>query len=163
MRTKPGPEKGEDWKERLRGLGLSRKRGRAAGSVEAAAAASAPYRQPSVALGRRGEEIAERFLEERGVSILARNVRYSNGELDLIGMAADVLLFVEVKRRRSGARGSAAESVTPLKRSRVLRAARRWLAENPAGWKREVRFDVIAIQDQPFELEWIRGAFDASK
>ena len=71
------------------------------------------------------------------------------------------LVFVEVKRRRDAERGGAAEAVTPLKRARVVRAARRWLAENPERRAPDVRFDVIAIEDEPFRIDWIQGAFDA--
>jgi putative endonuclease len=66
-----------------------------------------------------------------------------------------------VRRRRTAERGGPAESVTARKRGRVVRAARRWLVENPRFARREIRFDVVAIQDEPFSLDWIRGAFDA--
>jgi len=143
-----------EWKARLKELGIRRAR----------KAAPAPRRgdDPRRALGLAGEETAARLLAEGGLRIVDRNVRYPNGELDLVAETDRLVVFVEVKRRTDAARGTAAESVTPLKRSRVLRAARRWLGDHPESRGREVRFDVVAIQDEPFSIDWIRGAFDAS-
>jgi putative endonuclease len=114
---------------------------------------------------RQGEERAAIFLGERGVRILERNVRYRDGEIDLVGDEEGTLLFVEVKRRRSAELGLAAEAVTRRKRDRIIRAARRWLALNRgrhATARRPVRFDVVSIQDDPASIDWLRGAFDAS-
>jgi putative endonuclease len=143
-----------NWKKKLKGLGLSRRR-RAPGT--------APVPRPSVKRqrGDAGEEIATEFLEKRGLTVLERNVRYQDGELDVVARNAATLVFVEVKRRRDAERGRAAEAVTPLKRARVVRAARRWLAANPERRAPDVRFDVIAIEDEPFRIDWIQGAFDA--
>ena len=89
-------------------------------------------------------------------------MRYRDGEIDLVAVDGATTVFVEVKRRRNDAHGTPAEAVTSKKRDRVIRAARRWLVENP-GRAREVRFDVIAIQDDSPTVEWLRGAFDASR
>lgn len=145
---------GPDWKKRLKELGLSRTR-RARGE--------APAPGPSTReAGLTGEDLAARFLAGHGLDLLARNVRYADGELDIVGSARGTLVVVEVKWRRGKERGSAAEAVTPKKRRRIVLAARRWLAENQTRRERNVRFDVVAIQEQPFEIEWIRGAFDAN-
>jgi len=155
--TPPVPdEKERDWKRRLKDLGLSRKRARRAAPAKAREVA------PHVLRGRDGEDSAAAFLAERGARLLARNVRYEDGELDLVAECGATLVFVEVKRRRTAARGDAAACVTPLKRARLLRAARRWLRENPSRTERVVRFDVIAIEDAPPRVDWIQGAFDAS-
>jgi putative endonuclease len=143
---------GSDWKETLRAKGLVRKRG-----AERPARAH-PATTPA---GLEGEALAARHLEERGVVVLGRNVRTAGGEIDLVARRGELLLFVEVKRRRTAGRGTGAEAVTPFKRRRIVRAARAWLAENPEGQRRDVRFDVVAVQDEPFEIEWIQGAFDA--
>ena len=71
-------------------------------------------------------------------------------------------VFVEVKRRRDGELGTPAEAVTRAKRARVVRAARRWLAAHPAR-AGSVRFDVVAVRDDPPAVEWLRGAFDTSR
>jgi putative endonuclease len=144
-----------DWKRKLKKLGLGRVR------AKAAPAQRAP-RPKNLVSGGAGEAAAADFLARRGVQILERNVRYVNGEIDLVAEAGGIVLFVEVKRRRDAERGTSAEAVTPRKRARVVRAARRWLLENPARAVRDVRFDVVAIQDEPAGIDWIQGAFDAS-
>ena len=146
---------GGDWKGRLKALGLGRKR-RAPGEPPATR-----RDRRKLDAGEAGETMAAAHLAERGLRVLARNVRYRNGELDLVAEDGAVLVFVEVRRRRTAERGGAAESVTARKRARVVRAARRWLVENPRFARREIRFDVVAIQDEPFSIDWIRGAFDA--
>ena len=96
------------------------------------------------------------------MTILATNVRYENGELDLVARHGEALLFIEVRFRHDDSRGTALESVTPRKRARVLRAARRWLSENGGTRGLAVRFDVVGIQQEPFQIDWVCGAFDAS-
>ncbi|HQR46782.1 MAG TPA: YraN family protein [Thermoanaerobaculia bacterium] len=141
----------EDWKEKLKALGIARRR-------RPAPPKAADRRK--VETGRVGEEIAARHLEERGLAILERNVRFPDGEIDLVAEEGAVLVFVEVRRRTGGGAGSAAESVTARKRARVVRAARRWLARHGRQAARLVRFDVVALDGDPPAVTWIRGAFD---
>ena len=89
-------------------------------------------------------------------------MRAGGGEIDLVVADGSVLVFVEVKWRRDASRGAPAEAVTPAKRRRLVSAARAYLAENPAGTRREVRFDVVAIEGGTGTIDWIRGAFDAT-
>lgn len=140
------------WKGKLRALGIARRRGGAA-----------PRRRDvrRVETGRRGEEIAAEHLVREGLTILDRNVRFGNGEIDLVAEEGPFVVFVEVRRRTSGELGMAAESVTARKRSRVVRAARLWLLRHPRAAARPVRFDVVAVEGEPPAVEWIRGAFDA--
>ncbi len=143
---------GEDWKRRLKALGIVRRR----------KAPVAGRRDPRrLETGRGGEEIAAGHLAARGVSILARNVRYRDGEIDLVAEEGPVLLFVEVRRRTGAALGTAAESVTGRKRARIVRAAHRWLSRRPRAAARPVRFDVVAVDGDPPSVTWIRGAFEA--
>ncbi|HEX7527477.1 MAG TPA: YraN family protein [Thermoanaerobaculia bacterium] len=148
----------EDWKKRLKALGIVRKRRPQRTQEEK----ERERDLRKVESGRSGEALASLLLEENSLQILDRNVRYPDGEIDIIALDGATLVFVEVKRRRNDARGAPAEAVTPKKRERVIRAARRWLAEN-RGRAAAVRFDVVAIQDEPPKVDWIRGAFDASR
>lgn len=143
------------WKEKLSDLRLAR-RSRAASRPAGAS------RPPTTPKGRAGEDEAARFLEERGLSVVARNVRAGGGEIDLVAADGGAVVFVEVKWRRDASRGTPAEAVTPAKRRKLLSAARAWLAENPSGASREVRFDVVAIDGGAERIDWIRGAFDAT-
>jgi putative endonuclease len=85
-------------------------------------------------------------------------VRYLDGEIDIVALDGGTTVFVEVKRRRNTALGAPAEAVGRRKRSRVLRAALRWLAEHP-GRARAVRFDVVSVCDDPPDVTWIADAF----
>lgn len=112
--------------------------------------------------GRIGEDLACALLAENSLQILERNVRYPDGEIDIVALDGATTVFVEVKRRKNDALGTPAEAVTRTKRARVVRAARRWLAAHPSRTG-SVRFDVVAIQDDPLSIEWLREAFDASR
>ncbi len=100
---------GGDWKGRLKALGLGRKR-RAPGEAPAAL-----RDRTKLDAGEAGEAMAAGYLAEHGLRVLARNVRYRNGELDLVAEDGPALVFVEVRRRRTAERGGPAESVTRAK------------------------------------------------
>ncbi|MDP3724741.1 MAG: YraN family protein [bacterium] len=96
-----------------------------------------------IVLGQKGEEIAWRFLENKGYRLLERNVRSKVGELDLVCRDNNWLVFVEVKTRTSTEFGRPEESVTPSKLAKLIRAAERYLLqikESPS-W----RIDVVAV------------------
>jgi putative endonuclease len=98
------------------------------------------------ALGRRGEDIAQRFLQRTGVVIVDRNYRMASGggEVDLIGWEADTLLFVEVKSRKTDEYGAPDRAVGPEKQATVIRASREYARHAEVPWER-VRFDVVSV------------------
>ena len=113
-------------------------------------------------LGKRGEAFAARYLRERGTEIIAANVSYKVGEIDLIARETDgTIVFVEVKTRATSSFG-VAEAVTPQKLSRLRKAAAQWLDGKPLS---SVRFDVIALLErgQGFALEHFKGVEDGSR
>ena len=113
------------------------------------------------ALGRRGEEFAAAFLAERGYRILALNYRKKFGELDIVAEDGGVIVFVEVKTRRTRSFGHPLESVTAAKKQRMVRAAQAWLADNRCQ-DRPCRFDAVAVTVTPdggFSAELVRDAF----
>jgi putative endonuclease len=114
--------------------------------------------------GQEGETEAAAFLRARGFTILARNVRSHAGEIDLVALDGDVLVFCEIRTRRSRAQGSALESVTPAKQRQVVRVAEYFLARHPRLASRPIRFDVVAIdrREDAVEVTWIADAFGAS-
>jgi putative endonuclease len=77
--------------------------------------------------------------------LLERNWRCADGELDIVAVDGDVLVFVEVKTRSTLAFGDPAEAVDRAKSARLRRLAVRWLAAHPEQWWPEVRFDVVAV------------------
>lgn len=94
-------------------------------------------------LGRRGERIAEQFLEDAGLVILDRNWRCPIGELDLVARDDDVTVFVEVKTRSGEAFGHPFEAITPVKLERLYRLGRAWCAEH--GVRGTTRVDAISV------------------
>jgi putative endonuclease len=94
-------------------------------------------------LGRRGERIAERFLEDAGLDILDRNWRCSIGELDLVARDGDETVFIEVKTRSGQAYGHPFEAITPAKLARLRRLAYAWCATR--GAQQRIRVDAISV------------------
>src|SRR5512146_3371942 len=94
--------------------------------------------------GRRGEDLAHRFLRRQGYTIVARNYRLASGdaEADLIAWEGDALVVVEVKSRENGAYGPPDRAVGPDKHRHMLRVAREYARKTDTPWDR-VRFDVV--------------------
>ncbi len=115
-------------------------------------------------LGPRGEEAASQYLQASGLRILDRGVRFPCGELDLIALDGDTLVFVEVKTRRSDHRGTPSEAVDHKKQGRMTRAALQYLKSRHL-LRRRCRFDVVAVLwpsgDCDPQISHIRSAFEA--
>ena len=95
--------------------------------------------------GLAGEAQAEAYLQSRGMVPLMRRYRSPFGEIDLIMLDGDVLAFVEVKLRTRGGTEAGQAAVTPLKRRRMVEAARCYLGAHPEHAGRCVRFDVVTV------------------
>lgn len=94
--------------------------------------------------GNTHEARAAEFLAAKGYTILARNVRYRAGELDLVAQDGATLVFVEVRSRFDAEHGHAAEMVDAHKRRQVARVARLYIETTHTPFRR-TRFDVVAI------------------
>ena len=108
------------------------------------------------AYGRFGEERAARWYQAQGYTILARNWRCSQGELDIVARRDGLVVFCEVKARRGPAFGSGFEAVTAAKQAQIRRLAGRWLTEVRPG-PCEVRFDVAVVSG--VDVEVLESAF----
>lgn len=95
-------------------------------------------------IGQQGETHAQAFLQARGFAILETNWRCPFGELDIVAEQDTLLVFVEVKTRRTTDPGDALVMVTPRKRERLLRAVYHYL-EAKSLESRQWRVDVIAV------------------
>jgi putative endonuclease len=114
------------------------------------------------AQGKRAEQLAQAYLQTRGLQFIQSNYHCRMGELDLVMREADTLVFIEVRLRRSTAFGTAAESVTRRKQDKLWRAALHFMASRPDLASLAVRFDVIALSGMAVEDScWIRNAFGA--
>ena len=121
------------------------------------------------AVGDEAEAKALAWLVQRGLVLVQRNYRVAagpharGGEIDLImrERSADgisTLVFIEVRARASARQGGALASVTATKRARIVRTAQHYLLRWPQ--LPPCRFDVVTLQGG--QVEWLRGAFDAS-
>ena len=118
-----------------------------------------------VTRGRRAERRAERYLRRRGLATVVRNFARKTGEVDLVMLDGDDLVFVEVRYRGPGSWTSAVESVDWAKQRRIVRTSELFRRDHPEHRFRAVRFDVVAATkgNLGLELEWIRNAFDATE
>lgn len=105
------------------------------------------------AVGAYGERVAVRILADAGYAVLDRNWRCRAGELDVVAIRGGVVVFVEVKCRRTTSFGAPASAVTSSKIARLRAAASAWLAEHDLA-DADVRFDVVSV------LRPLRGAAD---
>lgn len=114
------------------------------------------------AVGSGAERTAEQYLSRRGLEPLTRNFRCRLGEIDLIALEGDVLVFIEVRYRGPGSISRAGITVDRRKQRKLIRAAALYTARYPRFAMCVMRFDVVAIDvDDRGEVvvDWIRDAF----
>ncbi len=111
--------------------------------------------------GSAAEDEALRFLQQRGLRLLARNWRCKLGELDLVMQDGDTVAVIEVRSRARSDWGTAAETVDARKQARLVRATRLWLARRPELAEQPLRFDVVTLDAG--NLDWRREAFDVQE
>lgn len=97
--------------------------------------------------GQRGEDLAARYLEEKGYRIVARNFRYRRAEIDMIVKKGLLLVFVEVKARSSDTFGHPEEFVDEKKATLIIEAAGHYIEET--SWEGSIRFDIISVMLRP--------------
>ncbi len=100
---------------------------------------------PEVALGRKGEDLAHRYLRNSGYTVIARNYRPGgDSEIDIVARDRETLIFVEVKSRSSAEYGSPDRAIDREKQRHILRAARSFVTRSGDSWSK-VRFDTVSI------------------
>jgi len=110
-------------------------------------------------LGKIGEDIATVYLQDMGYEILVRNWRFERVELDIVARKDSILVFCEVKTRRSISHGVPSDAITPLKLQHIRTAALHWLTNNQSRHK-GIRFDAISVihcAGQPTTISHIKG------
>lgn len=107
-------------------------------------------------LGARGEALAARWYQRNGYRVVDRNWRCHHGEIDLVCVRDDEIVFCEVKTRTSDRFGTGLEAITPHKARRVRRLASLWLADHPGGGRR-VRFDAAGVRGNRVQV--VEGGF----
>ena len=112
-----------------------------------------------IALGSYGESVAERYLVEAGMTVLDRNWRCSDGEIDLVLRERDTLIVCEVKTRSHDGYGTPHAAVDDTKLDRLKRLAMAWLEEHDAQAP-GIRIDLVAVMQSPRGaalVEHVRG------
>jgi putative endonuclease len=113
-----------------------------------------------LASGRRGEDLAHRFLRRQGFTIVARNYRLAAGdaEADIIARDGDALVIVEVKSRASDEYGPPERAIGEEKRRHLLRVAREYSRKSGTPWE-NVRVDIVTVLfTTPPKIELVRDA-----
>lgn len=102
-------------------------------------------------IGTAAEDVAARYLLENGYTLVARRAKLSHGELDIVALHGDTLVFVEVKARHNSYE-TAEESLSPRKLNHLLQAAEEYLAINDLA-ESETRFDLIVVNEDELRHE----------
>ena len=106
--------------------------------------------------GRVGERRVIRYLEANGYEVLESNLRFHHREVDIVAKKGDVIIFVEVKTRRTGRFGKGMDSISAGKIRNVLSVARYYIEKHRLH-DYNVRFDVASIDNE--NLTYIEDAF----
>ena len=116
--------------------------------------------------GLQAEKLAATFLASKGLKLVTQNYHCRFGEIDLIMMDGNYLVFVEVKLRSSSQFGGAAASITPQKQQKMILTAQYYLQQAHFKTEPACRFDAILMNkadlqvDNLQQIEWIRNAFE---
>lgn len=114
-------------------------------------------------LGKYGESLAKNYLESKNYVLVAENFRYERAEVDLIftDEKEKILLFVEVKTRRSKTFGEPEESVTEGKQEQIIKSAQGFLMEHHEFDEYDKRFDIVSVyvKNNKKEINHIINAF----
>ena len=97
------------------------------------------------ALGRHGEDLAHRYLQKAGYKVVARNYKAgADSEIDIVARKQDLVVFVEVKSRRTAEYGAPDRAIDEKKHKNIIRGARAFTTRGGIDWS-QVRFDVISV------------------
>ena len=108
--------------------------------------------------GDKAEQQACKHLQSQGLKLLEKNFSTKAGEVDLIMRDGETLVFVEVRYRKNTDFGGAAASVTTKKQQRIIKAALAYQQKHMP--QSSMRFDVVAIEGDNGNIDWIVSAFD---
>lgn len=109
-------------------------------------------------VGTHYENVVGRFLERKGLTIISRNFRCKNGEIDLIAKDGDVYVFIEVKYRNTDVKGHPSEAVDLKKQKKISKVALFYLTYVVKSTDVPCRFDVVSILGD--QIEYIKNAFE---
>lgn len=108
-------------------------------------------------VGSDAETKAKTFLIEQGLSYIDQNYFCAFGEIDLIMVDRQTLVFVEVRYRKNSLFGSALESITLRKQQKITNSAQHFIQHNQKYSKWSLRFDALGITGE--DMQWVKNAF----
>jgi putative endonuclease len=116
---------------------------------------------PRHQIGAQAEDFAARYVQDQGYRVIAQNYHQRCGEIDLIVCRDQLLVFIEVRRRKVSGYGDALQSVTSAKQRKLYQTAQHFLQQHPQYQHFDCRFDVLAFNQigTQLQLEWIEAAF----
>ena len=105
------------------------------------------------------------FLATQDVQIIDTNLHSRFGEIDVVALDQEVLVFVEVRFRQVSRFGSAVSSVTAKKQHKIMQTAHTFRSDHTAYCHRTCRFDIIGIDThgQHTQIRWLKAAFTATE
>lgn len=109
--------------------------------------------------GQVAEQKAQHWLKAQGLTSVAQNYHCRAGEIDLIMLDNEVLVFIEVRQRSNTGYGGAAASVTTQKQHKITLAAQHFLMKHCEYQQHNCRFDVIAFEASHQNPQWYQDAF----
>lgn len=113
--------------------------------------------------GKQAESRACDFLKAKGLRLIAKNFRTTLGEIDLIMKEDNILVFIEVRSRKSSVYGESCETIGRIKKAKIIKTASIYLKKEKLCEKIDCRFDVVTIdyiKDKIHgDIRWIRDAF----
>lgn len=113
--------------------------------------------QPNNSQGVQSERQALHYLQAQGLSLICQNYYCRFGEIDLIMLDQDTLVFIEVRYRKNNDFGGALASITKRKQNKIIKTAKHYLAQLDN--EPYCRFDAIAIEQMSNVPLWIKNAF----
>ena len=121
---------------------------------------------PTIFIGKRGEDTAEKYLKRYGYRIIEKNYKSHSGEIDIIALDGGTIVFVEVKTRRNDEFGPPELSVNAAKRKKIIKSAFHFLAAKRIK-DTPCRFDIVAITEssdrKDKKVNLIKDAFEIEK
>lgn len=109
--------------------------------------------------GHHYEQLAAQYLQRNGYQILQQNFYCKGGEIDLIALKAETLVFIEVKYRKTNLFGDPSEFVSISKQKKLMQCAQVYLQKNANYQKHNIRLDVMTFCGDQLQPQWIENAF----
>ncbi len=108
--------------------------------------------------GNKAEAMAAKFLQKKGYEILDQNYTHGKGEIDIVALQTDWLVFVEVRARSEVDHGFPEQTISKNKARLIIKTAENYIYQHD--WHGKVRFDIIAITvGEKFEIMQFEDAF----